>query len=58
MENLTNLELEQLKGIYEDANSTRHILSSMNINADNCYELMTKIDIEASKRFGDYWLTK
>jgi hypothetical protein len=56
--NLKELELDQLQGIYNDANATRHILSSMNINADNCYILMSKVDVEGSKRFGDYWLSK
>ena len=57
-ESLRELDQEQLKGMYEDAFNTRFLLMEMNVDASNVSWLINAIDLEGSKRFGDYWKTK
>jgi hypothetical protein len=54
--NLSELDLSQLQGIYNDANSTRHLLGKLNmVGCDECYALMAVVDIEGTRRFGIDW---
>jgi len=55
MKNLQELDLEQLQNTYNTLNATRFMLNENGLDSTDVRNMMEAVDIEASKRFGDYW---